>query len=180
MVFSAIQGITAKQWQKTASRPFWAAKQQTANTPRAPSSIWGRAAVPGSCTQPWCSCAEEQSALLGPSFPPKRRQQQPEQLGAQRTCKLMLGGRVFSHPQSLQQQLPRNALSAQAGVSGARSRLEKQGRKSRCANQTVRRHQGSFTSCASLLPEAPGAATPCVFQKRQEPRSSQFLGWRIR
>lgn len=29
---------------------------------------------------------------------PKRQQQQPEQLRAQGTCKLVLGGRMFSHP----------------------------------------------------------------------------------
>lgn len=72
VVFGAIQWITAEQWRKTASRPFWAAKQQTANTPRAPSSIWGRAAVPGSHREPRCSCAEEQRPLLGPSSPPPR------------------------------------------------------------------------------------------------------------
>lgn len=33
-VFGAIQWITAEQQRKTASRLFWAAKQQTANTPR--------------------------------------------------------------------------------------------------------------------------------------------------
>lgn len=72
MVFGAIQWITAEQWRKTASRSFWAAEQQTANTPRAPSSIWGRAAVPGSRRARQCSCVEEQRPLLGPSSPPPR------------------------------------------------------------------------------------------------------------
>lgn len=71
-VFGAIQWITAEQQRKTASRLFWAAKQQTDNTPRAPSSIWGRAAMPWSHRKPRCSCAEEQRPLLGPSSPPPR------------------------------------------------------------------------------------------------------------
>lgn len=70
--------------------------------------------VPGSDREPQCSCAKEKRPPAQPllSSPKRQQQQQPGQLGAQRTWKLLLGRRVFSHLQSLQQQSLRNPLPA--------------------------------------------------------------------
>lgn len=130
--------------------------------------------VPGSRREPQCSCAEEkrlpaQSLLSSP----KRQQQQPEQLEAQRTCKLVLGGRVFSHLQLLQQQSPRNALPDRAGMSGAWRGLEKQERKSECAKQSKEAHPMP-ASCQRLLVQ-----THLVFSrssKSPDPHSCQGRG----
>lgn len=123
IVFSVIQWITAERLRKTVSRSFWAAKQQTADTPRASSSIWGRAAMPGSRRGSRCSCAEEQRPHCISPLLPQEAAAAPEQLGAPRTCKLILHGRVLFHPWCSEQ-------------------ARETGKKMQMCKPKIRRHQG--------------------------------------
>lgn len=155
IVFSVIQWITAEQWCKTVSRSFWAAKQQTADTPRASSSIWGRAAVPRSHREPRCSCAKEQRPHCTSPLLPQEAAAAPQQLGAPRTCKLILRGRVFSHPWGLEQ----------AGETGKKIQMCK---------PEVRGHQGGQLGLRS-----DGAANPELslgVMQQPNPQNNSPLG----